>query len=446
QGTTQTAGGRTGEAASQGISRCLERLGFSLGRLKTGTPPRVARDSLDYDQLTPQAGDPTPTPFSFLTDCIDRPQIDCWITYTNEDTHRLIRDNLHLAPMYSGQIQSTGPRYCPSIEDKVVRFADKPRHQLFLEPEGYNNERIYCNGISTSLPAEVQAEMLRTIPGLQRARIVQPGYAVEYDTVPTDQIRASLETKAVAGLYLAGQINGTSGYEEAAGQGLIAGVNAVRALDGQDTVILGRDQAYLGVMIDDLVTRPPVEPYRMFTSRAEYRLHLRADNADQRLTPLGRKWGLVQSDRWQCFEAKRDQISRLETLIGGLSHEGQPLDHWLRRPDASGEQFERILADAGSAEFGPCVLRQIHVNARYGGYLARQQQQIDRFRRLESTPLPADLDYGAMSELRIEARQRLAHLAPATLGQAARISGINPADITVLWVYLSGRRHAPRRS
>ncbi|MCH7812459.1 MAG: tRNA uridine-5-carboxymethylaminomethyl(34) synthesis enzyme MnmG [Planctomycetes bacterium] len=446
QGTTQTAGGRTGEAASQGISRCLELLGFSLGRLKTGTPPRVARDSLDYDQLTPQAGDPTPTPFSFLTDRIDRPQIDCWITYTNEDTHRLIRDNLHLAPMYSGQIRSTGPRYCPSIEDKVVRFADKPRHQLFLEPEGYDNDRIYCNGISTSLPAEVQADLLRTIPGLQRARLVQPGYAVEYDTVPTDQIQVSLESKAIAGLYLAGQINGTSGYEEAAGQGLIAGINAVRSLGGQDPVVLGRDEAYIGVMIDDLVTRPPVEPYRMFTSRAEYRLHLRADNADQRLTPLGHEWGLVQPDRWRRFEAKRDQISRLETLVGGLSHEGQPLARWLRRPEATMEQFQRILAGTEAAGFEPTAIRQILIRARYGGYLARQQQQIDRFRRHEGTPLPADLDYEAMSELRIEARQRLAHLSPATLGQAARISGINPADITVLWVYLTGRRHAPRLS
>jgi len=445
-GTERIEGGRVGEPASRGISASLERLGLVLGRLKTGTPPRVHRDSLDYDLLTPQNGDEIPTPFSFLTDRIERRQIQCWITHTNEGTHRLIRDNLHRAPLYTGQIQGTGPRYCPSIEDKVIRFADKPRHQLFLEPEGCDNERVYCNGISTSVPADVQEELVRTIAGLERARILQHGYAVEYDFVPTDQIRPSLETKQVAGLFLAGQINGTSGYEEAAGQGLIAGLNAVRRLGDQEPVILGRDQAYIGVMIDDLVTRPPSEPYRMFTSRAEYRLHLRADNADLRLTRLGRRCGLVQEERRRRFADKEAQIRRLGELVEGLRLDDRPLGQWLRRPEATLRGFRDALQGCGLDGFSEVALHQVHIQARYGGYLARQQRQIERFRRLESTPIPADVDYGQMPELRLEAREQLSRLGPRTLGQASRISGINPADLTVLWVYLTGRRAYPRRS
>jgi len=445
-GTTQTAGGRINESASLGISGCLEHLGLSLGRLKTGTPPRVHRDSLDYDQLAPQDGDADPTPFSFLTDRIERRQIRCWITYTNKQTHRLITDNLHLAPMYSGQITATGPRYCPSIEDKVVRFADKPRHQLFLEPEGYDDQRVYCNGISTSLPAAVQEQLIRTIPGLQNARILQHGYAVEYDFVPTHQIQPSLETKRAAGLFLAGQINGTSGYEEAAAQGLLAGINAVRSLGGQEPVILRRDQAYIGVMIDDLVTRPPSEPYRMFTSRAEYRLHLRTDNADLRLTPVGRDVGLVGDDRWQRFEDKRTQIERIEELTQNCRHQGQPLTQWLRRPEATVAVLRETLRAGGADGFSDAALAQVHIQARYGGYLARQARQIDRFARLEATPIPRDVDYGRMAELRTEAREHLTRVGPKTLGQASRVSGINPADVTVLWIYLSGRRTCPVRS
>ena len=445
-GAERTEGGRVGEPASRGISPSLERLGLVLGRLKTGTPPRVHRHSLDFDLLTPQNGDETATPFSFLTDRIERRQIQCWITYTNEGTHRLIRDNLHRAPLYTGQIQGTGPRYCPSIEDKVTRFADKPRHQLFLEPEGYDNEQLYCNGISTSLPAEVQEELVHTIAGLARARILQHGYAVEYDFVPTDQIRPSLEAKRVAGLFLAGQINATSGYEEAAGQGLIAGLNAVRRLGDQEPVILGRDQAYIGVMIDDLVTRPPSEPYRMFTSRAEYRLHLRADNADLRLTPLGRRCGLVQDERWRRFAVKEAQIRRLGELVEGLRVDDRPLGQWLRRPEATLQGFRAALRGCGLDGLSETALQQVHIQARYGGYLTRQQRQIERFRRLESTPIPPDVDYQQMPELRLEAREQLSRLGPRTLGHASRISGINPADLTVLWVYLTGRRAYPHRS
>ncbi|MFQ5491183.1 MAG: tRNA uridine-5-carboxymethylaminomethyl(34) synthesis enzyme MnmG [Phycisphaerae bacterium] len=437
-GARQTAGGRVDEPSAAGISASLESLGLRLGRLKTGTPPRIHRDSIDYAELTPQPGDAAPRPFSFLADRIDRRQIDCWITYTNQATHALIRDNLHQAPMYSGQIQSPGPRYCPSIEDKVVRFADKTRHQLFLEPEGYDDERVYCNGISTSLPAEVQHDLVRSIKGLERADILQPGYAVEYDYVSTEQIQASLETKAVARLFLAGQVNGTSGYEEAAGQGLLAGVNAVRRIGGQEPIILGRDQAYLGVMIDDLITRPPSEPYRMFTSRAEYRLQLRADNADQRLTPLGRAWGLVQHCRWNRFCAKQRQMERIRSSLPDLDHQGVPMEQWLRRPEARASDLELALSTARSDRFDRQALEQVHIQLRYGGYLERQDRQIQRFRELEDKRLPAGLNYSAMSSLRLEAREHLGRVGPRTVGQAARIPGISQADLTVLLVHLRG--------
>ena len=442
-GTRQTEGGRIGEPAARSLSASLESLGLTLGRLKTGTPPRVRRSSIDYEVLEPQPGDETPTPFSFMTDRIDRPQVCCWITHTSEATHRLIRANLDRAPMYTGQIQSTGPRYCPSIEHKVVRFSDKPRHQLFLEPEGYDDERVYCNGISTSLPAEVQDQMVHSIRGLERARIVQYGYAIEYDFVPTHQIAASLETKRVAGLFLAGQINGTSGYEEAAGQGLIAGLNAARSLDGKDPVVLGRHQAYIGVMIDDLITRPPTEPYRMFTSRAEYRLHLRADNADQRLTPLGRECGLVDDPRWDRFRGKCREMERLRPLLGSLRHDGVPLERWLQRPQSGANDLQAALAEAGQGEVRADAAEQIHIEARYGGYLARQERQIERFRQLESALIPRGLDYARMAELRLEARERLARVGPRTVGQAARIPGITPADVMVLSVYLKGVRAQP---
>ena len=434
-GPQRTEGGRVGEASARSLSDSLERLGFTLGRLKTGTPPRVHRDSLDYAALTPQPGDERPRPFSFVTDRIERRQIECWITFTGAQTHRLIRDNLHRAPMYSGQIASTGPRYCPSIEDKVVRFADKPRHQLFLEPEGYDHERVYCNGISTSLPAEVQEALLPTIPGLERARILQHGYAIEYDYLSTHQIEPSLETRRVANLFVAGQITGTSGYEEAAAQGLLAGVNAVRNLADRPPLTLRRDQAYIGVMIDDLITRPPSEPYRMFTSRAEYRLCLRADNADLRLTPIGRECGLVDDPRWGRLESKRADMEQIRRLLADLRRDGRPLELWLRRPESTPQDLRDALDAAGVTGLDPRAVEQVQIDVRYDGYLARQQRQIDRFRRLESTPIPPGLDYRAIPQLRLEAREHLTRVGPKTLGQASRIPGINPADLTVLWVY-----------
>ncbi|HNO78012.1 MAG TPA: tRNA uridine-5-carboxymethylaminomethyl(34) synthesis enzyme MnmG [Phycisphaerae bacterium] len=438
-GERQEAGGRVGEAAAMGISANLSALGFELMRLKTGTPPRVHRDSLDYDKLERQDGDETPVPFSFVNDSIGQPSVPCWITYTNSETHGHIHANLHRAPMYMGQIESTGPRYCPSIEDKVVRFSDKPRHQLFLEPEGYDNERIYCNGISTSLPEDVQRSMLATIPGMENAEILQLGYAVEYDFIPTWQTRVSLESKRVGGLFFAGQINGTSGYEEAAGQGLVAGVNAVQMLREDEPLVLRRDQAYIGVMIDDLITKPPIEPYRMFTSRAEYRLSLRSDNADQRLTPIGRSLGLVDDARWNRFEQKLSDIQALKRVTSALPHAGGKLGDFLKRPETTLDDFANALnshSSNGCSEFARTVLEQVLVDARYAGYVARQDRQVARFRKMESMKIPPHADYAKMTELRAEARQNLAAVEPTTLGQAGRISGITPADIMVLTVCL----------
>ncbi|MCH8252631.1 MAG: tRNA uridine-5-carboxymethylaminomethyl(34) synthesis enzyme MnmG [Planctomycetes bacterium] len=439
RGSEQSVGGRIGEASSEGMSGVLRSLGFELGRLKTGTPPRVHRDTIDYDACTIQPGDDRPVPFSFMNDEITQRQVVCWITYTNAAAHDLIRANLHRAPMYTGQIESTGPRYCPSIEDKVVRFADKSRHQVFLEPEGYDDERVYCNGISTSLPRDVQDGIVAQIGGLERARIVQYGYAVEYDFVPTEQTKPSLESKPVGGLFLAGQINGTSGYEEAAGQGLVAGVNAVHALGGDPPLVLGRDEAYIGVMIDDLVTRPPTEPYRMFTSRAEYRLLLRSDNADQRLTPIGRRIGLVDDARWQRFERRRDAIAAIETLCARSRIAGVAVSTWMRRPEANPESLAAAIGNSVGPTFAQQDLAQVLINAKYDGYVSRQADQIERFRRLETMPIPTDLDFSAIPQLRIEARERLARVTPHTLGQAGRIAGVTPADVSVLWVFLTKR-------
>ncbi len=444
-GERQTPGGRVGEPAAVGLSACLARLGLELGRLKTGTPPRLRRQSIDYAALERQPGDADPAPFSFDNDYAGRwtppvPQVDCHVTATTSAVHDLIRANLHRAPMYSGQIAGTGPRYCPSIEDKVVRFADKASHHVFLEPEGLDTDEVYCNGISTSLPADVQERIVHGIPGLERAEILRFGYAVEYDMVWPTQIRQTLETKPAAGLFLAGQINGTSGYEEAAAQGIVAGINAARfAATGAADFVLGRDQAYVGVLIDDLVTKPPTEPYRMFTSRAEHRLHLRSDNADERLTPVGRQLGLIADDRWATFEARRDAIANATALLSATrcGTEGSAYDR-LRRPEAT---WADVAAHAPAlAAVAPAVARAAEVRAKYAGYIARQDRAVERFAKLETKLIPPSLDYAGVPGLRAEARQKLAKYTPRSLGQAMRISGITPADVTLIAVHVDRRR------
>ncbi len=434
-GADQTPGGRVGEAAAQRLSAALRGLGLRLERLKTGTPPRVARATVDFDQLRAQDGDADPQPFSFMTERITQPQVCCWLSETNAAIHELIRTNMDRAPLFSGQIQSTGPRYCPSIETKVDRFPDKASHQVFLEPEGRDSERIYVNGISTSLPRDVQAQLVALLPGLERARIVQWGYAIEYDYAPPTQIDATLMTKSVGGLFLAGQVNGTSGYEEAAGQGLLAGVNAARRVAGQSAVTLGRDEAYIGVMIDDLVTRGVVEPYRMFTSRAEHRMHLRCDNADTRLTPLGREIGLAKDDRWAHYRERSEKLAALLQVLRQVSWEGRTLEQWLKRPDEDGERFRREVPALASLADGDTWDRA-RVLVKYDGYIARERRSIERFRSLESRTIPPALDYGAVPHLRHEARERLSAIRPRNLGQASRISGVQPTDVTMLMVYL----------
>src|SRR5512135_8467 len=438
-GEVKTAGGRAGDASAEGLSGSLRALGFELRRFKTGTPPRLNGRTVDFAKLDVQPGDDDPTPFSFLTDRITQPQMDCHSTATNPAVHEVIRANLHRAPMYSGQIRSTGPRYCPSIEDKVVRFADREQHQIFLEPEGRNTLECYCNGISTSLPRDVQETIIPMIAGLENAEIMRFGYAVEYDYAPPTQLHPTLQTKAVAGLFFAGQINGTTGYEEAAAQGLIAGINAARTVRGTPPFVIDRSQAYIGVLLDDLVTRGVDEPYRMFTSRAEYRLLLRHDNADLRLTELGRRAGLVDDERWARFQTRRDRIEALRDVLATTRVEGASLAQVLRRPPTIWDDLLALFPaladlcdDAGAVE-------QVTIEAKYGGYIDRQAQQVERFRRLEHKALPADLNYADIPQLRAEARERFQRVRPRSLGQAGRISGVNPADIATLLVYL--KRH-----
>ncbi|MHC4291223.1 MAG: tRNA uridine-5-carboxymethylaminomethyl(34) synthesis enzyme MnmG [Planctomycetota bacterium] len=439
-GATQWEGGRLDEPASNELSDNLVALGLTVKRLKTGTPVRLDGTTIDYDKLEIQPGDEQPIPFSFLNDRIDRPAIPCWITWTNEAIHKLLLDNLNAAPMYSGQIQSTGPRYCPSIETKIVRFSDKKRHQVFLEPEDEAQSTVYCNGISTSYPKEIQDEMIRLMAGTENARIVHYAYAIEYDYCPAQQLKPNLEAKQVPGLFLAGQINGTSGYEEAAGQGLLAGVNAVLKLNKKEPLILRRDQAYLGVLIDDLLTREIDEPYRMFTSRAEYRLTLRSDNADRRLTQIGRSVGIVDDIRWNRLQQKLNDMKQLEDFLKSTRKDGKSLWQCIKQPQHPLSHDLTSDADVMGLGLSKEVMNAVMIEAKYEGYTARQEKQVAAFRKTENIKLPESLDYHAIPHLRFEAKEKLTAFRPFTLGQASRLGGITPADITVIQIHLKKNR------
>jgi tRNA uridine 5-carboxymethylaminomethyl modification enzyme len=434
-GEAKTAGGRAGEGTTSGISQAFERLGFRVERFKTGTPARISSRTIDYSKTEIQPGDSNPQPFSFLTDSLPEPQLPCWITYTNEQVHQLIRTNLHRAPMYTGQIQSSGPRYCPSIEDKVVRFADKDRHQLFLEPEGRHTQEIYVNGISTSLPRDVQDQMFRLIPGLENARIMRYGYAVEYDFCPPDQLTPWLETKQVSGLYFAGQLNGTTGYEEAGAQGLVAGANAALRQKGKPEWVLQRDDAYIGVLVDDLVTCGVDEPYRMFTSRAEYRMMLRQDNADRRLTPIGYQLGLVDQKRYDRFCDKLERIEQAKRAVASLRIGDITGDKYLKRNEVTWDSLLEMFPESLSA-FPTEIGLQVEYDTKYAGYVARQHVQVERQMKMMDKKIPLDFDYTTIISLRNEAKQKFSRIRPLNLDQASRISGITPADISLLLAYL----------
>jgi tRNA uridine 5-carboxymethylaminomethyl modification enzyme len=436
-GEAQVPGGRAGEGTTSGVSRSLAAAGIRIDRFKTGTPCRLSARSIDFSQLDVQPGDERPQPFSFLTDAISREQMVCWITRTTPEIHDLIRANLHRAPMYSGQIQSRGPRYCPSIEDKVVRFADKESHQLFLEPEGRHTQEIYVNGISTSLPRDVQDAMIRLVPGLERARIIRYGYAVEYDYCPPDQLTPDLESKLVRRLFLAGQINGTTGYEEAAAQGIVAGANAALAAAGRDRLATAREDSYIGVLLDDLVTCGVDEPYRMFTSRAEHRLALRHDNADRRLTPVAAAVGLAEPARVARLAAKQAGIDAALATLAVHRVDGVTLLDRLRRPEVG--WGDCVAALPALAAVPAAVAEQVENDVRYEGYVRVERERIERQRAVASRPIPEGFAYGGVRHLRAEAREQLERIRPRTLGQAGRVRGVTPADIALVLVHLEGR-------
>ncbi|MBM7662216.1 tRNA uridine 5-carboxymethylaminomethyl modification enzyme [Bacillus mesophilus] len=452
-GDLQYSSGPNNQQPSIKLSEHLQALGFDLVRFKTGTPPRVNSHSIDYSKTEIQPGDDVPRAFSYETTSFITDQIPCWLTYTSPETHQIIDDNLHRSPMYSGMIKGTGPRYCPSIEDKVVRFNDKPRHQIFLEPEGRNTQEVYVQGLSTSLPEDIQRKMLTSIPGLENVQMMRAGYAIEYDSIVPTQLWPTLETKKVESLYTAGQINGTSGYEEAAGQGLMAGINAAAKALGKDEVILDRSEAYIGVLIDDLVTKGTNEPYRLLTSRAEYRLLLRHDNADLRLTEIGYKIGLIPEERYQRFILKKATVEqekeRLKNLIlkpsadlqqlikdagGSELKDGIRAADLLKRPEMSYEQIRHIIQS--DTEISDVIAEQVEIQIKYEGYIEKSLQQVERMKKMDNKKIPEDIDYDAISSLANEARQKLKEVRPLSVGQASRVSGVNPADISILLIYL----------